>query len=152
MSRIRNCETSAGKILGLRARELRKGKPLDSARFREDFDPDTLHFAAYAGDKVVGCLTLIRTSGGENPSWQLRGMATDKAWQQKGVGKNLHAFAEKQLRSAVSAQTGVTGARIWCNARSGAVPFYEHLGYIKLSEEFMIENVGPHYKMEKIIL
>ncbi len=152
MHPIRNCETTVDKILGLRARELRAGKPVDSARFPEDQHPHTLHFAAFTGDRVVGCLTLIRTSGGGTPSWQLRGMATDKAWQNKGIGKNLLTCAEERLRNLVSEQPGASDARIWCNARTGAVPFYEHLGYKKVSDEFMIEKIGPHYKMEKKIL
>jgi GNAT superfamily N-acetyltransferase len=152
MDPFRCFETTAGKILGLRARELRAGMPMESARFPEDYHPDTMHFAASAGGRIVGCLTLIRTTGGETPSWQLRGMATDKSWRNKGVGKNLLSFAEERLRTSVSSLPGIAGVQIWCNARTGAVRFYELQGYRRVSEEFMIENVGLHYKMEKKIL
>ncbi len=152
MNEIRFRETPVEEILGLRARELRAGKPLESARFTEDHEPDTMHFAACAAGRVVGCLTLIKTDAGAASSWQLRGMATEKAWQQKGVGKGLLFFAEGRLRAHASEQPDIDRARIWCNARTGAVPFYTRMGYITVSEEFHIENIGPHYKMEKNIL
>ncbi len=152
VNEIRFRETPVEKILELRARELRSGKPLESARFPEDHDPDTLHFAACAGDRVIGCLTLIKTHTGDSPAWQLRGMATDKDWQHKGVGKGLLLFAEGRLRTHASAQPHIAGARIWCNARTGAVSFYIKMGYNTASEEFHIEKIGPHYKMEKKIL
>jgi GNAT superfamily N-acetyltransferase len=152
MSEIRFRETPVEGILDLRARELRAGKPLESARFAEDHDPDTMHFAACAGDLVIGCLTLIKTEAGATPSWQLRGMATDRNWQHKGVGKGLLLFAEDRLRAFVTALPETDGARIWCNARTTAAPFYSRLGYRTISDEFLIDKIGPHYKMEKQIL
>ncbi len=152
MNEIRFRETPVEEILDLRARELRAGKPWEAARFPEDHDPDTMHFAARAGERVIGCLTLIKTDTGASPSWQLRGMATDKAWQHKGVGKGLLLFAEGRLRTHASAQPDIAGVRIWCNARTGAAPFYIRMGYKTVSEEFLIEKIGPHYKMEKNIL
>ncbi len=152
MNKIRFHETPVEVILNLRARELRAGKPLEAARFAEDHDPDTMHFAACVAERVIGCLTLIKTHTGTSPSWQLRGMATEKAWQHKGVGKGLLFFAEGRLRAHASAQPDIAEARIWCNARTGAVSFYKRMGYKTVSEEFHIENIGPHYKMEKNIL
>ncbi len=152
MNEIRFRETSAEAILALRARELRAGKPIDSAHFPEDNDPETRHFSACIGDRMIGCLTLIKTSTGAYPAWQLRGMATERNWQHKGVGKQLLLFAEDRLREHASAQTDIAGARIWCNARTGAVSFYKRMGYKTVSEEFHIDKIGPHYKMEKNIL
>ena len=152
MSKILIREAASEEILGLRARELRAGKPEDAARFPEDHDPGTYHFAAFATDRLIGCLTLIRTDSSPQPSWQLRGMATDSGWRHKGVGRSLLVHAEARIRDLAAAQPDAIGARIWCNARTTAVAFYERMGYRTLSGEFMIEKVGPHYKMEKIIL
>ncbi len=139
-------------ILPLRARELRAGKPMDSARFPEDNDEHTLHFAAWSENTVIGCLTLIGNTGKKIPSWQLRGMATDRNWQQKGIGRALLNFSENRLREYCLAHFGNPEVRIWCNARTGAVPFYKGMGYKVISDEFMIQKVGLHYKMEKNIL
>ena len=136
----------------LRARELRSGKPFDSARFPEDSETDTLHFGAWHNNTVIGCLTLIANSDAEIPTWQLRGMATDKNWQKKGIGRALLHYAESYLREHYLMQKEYPEARVWCNARTGAVSFYREMGYQTISDEFMIEKIGPHYKMEKIIL
>ena len=37
---------------------------------------------------------------------------------------------------------------MWCNARKGAVWFYQRLGFVTVSEEFEIAPIGPHYVME----
>ncbi|MFO8030652.1 MAG: GNAT family N-acetyltransferase [Cyclonatronaceae bacterium] len=139
-------------ILALRARELRAGKPVDSARFPEDDDSTTLHFAAWVNETVVGCLTLIEQSGDEGPVWQLRGMATVRPWRKRGLGRNLLAYAEHHLKIKGRARVKEDRVRIWCNARTEAVSFYKRMGYRVLSDEFMIERIGPHYKMEKILM
>ncbi len=147
------CEqASVDDILSLRARELRAGKPVDSARFPEDHDPLTFHFAAWFQNRLIGCLTLIGHAGESMPTWQLRGMATDKSRQNMGVGRALLLFAESCLSDYCRTNYGRPKARIWCNARTLAVPFYRKMGYEVISDEFMIEHVGPHYKMEKNIL
>ena len=42
-------------------------------------------------------------------------------------------------------------ATIWANCRTPAVPFYEKNGWQIISEEFVIETAGPHFKMMKVI-
>jgi len=76
-------------------------------------------------------------------------MATDKILQNRGVGRTLLFFAETYLQSYCLKRFGRPEVRIWCNARTGAVPFYSRMGYGVISDEFMIEGIGPHYKMEK---
>ena len=202
------------RILDLRAQELRKNMPGESARFPEDGDPETFHFAALvraerpnsgeqltdlpsafrkehrssrsnselrsmsraepgshsdlhsdsesrsdsrssaeAGSEtgmgecdshaVAGCLTLIRKSDQPIATWQLRGMATHHAWQNRGVGGELLAYAESFLTNRFGAW------QIWCNAREHAVPFYRNRGYRVVSDRFQIDPIGPHFRMEK---
>lgn len=149
---VRYGEARIEQILTLRARELRAGKPADSARFPEDDDATTLHFAAWVNDTVVGCLTLIEQAGNEGPGWQLRGMATVKEWRKRGLGRNLLAHAEDHLKKTGRMRMKERRLRIWCNARTGAVSFYKRMGYRVVSDEFIIERIGPHYKMEKILM
>ncbi len=82
----------------------------------------------------------------EIPTWQLRGMATARSWQRKGVGRSLLHFAENYLKKRYPQ------VKIWCNAREIAVPFYIDMGYQIVSEPFMIEGIGIHHKMEKTYL
>ncbi len=68
-------------------------------------------------------------------------MATAPEVRGKGYGASALRFG---MRLARDRGAGL----VWCNARSGAVWFYEHLGFVKTSEEFEIPPIGPHYVME----
>ena len=139
-------KVDADEILPLRAKELRIGQPVDSARFPEDHLPDTLHFGAYSDTELVGCVTLILSTSAPLRKWQLRGMATRSGQRLQGVGRTLLQFAESHL------QQHYPGSQIWCNARIGAIPFYRKMGFTVCSDPFEIEGIGVHHKMEKTLL
>ena len=127
-------------ILDLRRRILRAGMPGVSAEFPGDREPRTLHFAAFDGPAAIGCLTLIPSSHEGKPAWQLRGMAVDSAFQGKGIGHRLLAFARDAL-------AGDPVETWWCNARVSAAGFYGKDGWRIVSEVYEIPPIGPHYKM-----
>ena len=137
---------SLEEVLPLRARELRKGKPMDSARFEEDDLSTTIHLGAFLDNHPIGCLTLIRITDLSYCSWQLRGMATRQSWQGKGVGRGLLRFTETYLLHHFE------HGHLWCNAREIAIPFYHKLGFEICSKPFDIPKIGLHYKMEKSLL
>jgi GNAT superfamily N-acetyltransferase len=74
------------------------------------------------------------------PAFQLRGMAVEPAYQGLGVGRAIIEAAEEQTR-----QVGI--GVLWANCRTPAVPFYERMGWKKISDEFEVEMAGPHFKM-----
>jgi ribosomal protein S18 acetylase RimI-like enzyme len=43
------------------------------------------------------------------------------------------------------------GNLIWFNARENAVKFYEKLGYTKQGNPFIIDGIGSHYVMYKML-
>ena len=139
-------QVTAAEILSLRAAELRKEKPVESARFPEDEWETTLHYGAFIQEMLAGCVTLIHDPEAPIPTWQLRGMATDTERQQQGVGSILWQYAENDLR------TRHPSFRVWCNARVNALPFYIKVGFTIISGGFVIESIGLHYKMEKLIM
>ena len=79
------------------------------------------------------------------PAWQLRGMGVVAVHQGTGVGQSLLATLEQIARAASPIQL------LWCNARKEAIGFYLRQGWSIASEEFMIEDVGPHCRMVKAI-
>lgn len=105
----------AAAILGLRHRILRPGHPPSAAEFAGDDDPGTLHFAATINDDVVCCLSLYISQWQGSSAWQLRGMATDAAFQGQGIGRQLLDYA---VAEAVAMQPSWP---IWCNARVSAI-------------------------------
>ncbi len=91
--------------------------------------------------KTIGACILTPL---ENHIIQLRQMAVSDNYQGKGIGKMLIDFAE---------QTAISNSfnKITLHARKIAVPFYEKLGYIMVSDEFYEVGI-PHYEMEKNLI
>ena len=142
-------QVTPGAIITLRWKQLRQGLPRETAVFPGDDADRVVHYAAFQSefdshkaDTAICCLTLLPGNVlDENVSYQLRGMATDEAYQGKGIGAAL-------LKYSIDDITKKTGAKeFWCNARESAVGFYNKSGWKVTSEKFEIEGVGPHYKM-----
>lgn len=132
----------AERTLPLRSEVLRGGLPFAECIFPNDEELGAFHLGYFVEDDLVGVVTFFPKSNSkvEGIAYQLRGMAIKESHQGKGFGKKLIDFAKTQLH--------VTSAQfIWCNARSSAKRFYEGLGFKLISEEFIIEGVGPHFEM-----
>jgi N-acetylglutamate synthase-like GNAT family acetyltransferase len=128
-------------VVPLRHRVLRAGMAVEAARFDGDDEPTTRHFAAFdEAGAIVGCITMMRRDLAGVPAWQVRGMAVEPRLQSQGVGGRLLRHAE-----ACADAAGVS--RMWCNARSAAVAFYERQGWQVVSDEFEIPTAGPHRRM-----
>lgn len=128
--------------LALRSKILRNNIAPEECIFPTDQVEGAFHLAYYLNDEIATIASFFpqnhkaRTELG----YQLRGMATDTPFAGKGYGRDLVAFAVEYIKN--------TNAQyIWCNARTGAVKFYEKLGFQVVSEEFLIAGVGPHYEM-----
>lgn len=134
-------------VLGLRHAVLRPGRPLESARFAGDDDPATVHLAARLVDSgaVVGCATLMRSPYGDEPAWQLRGMATRADLVRRGIGGAVLDAAERAVRERGGPPL------LWCNARLAAVPFYERGGWRVASAVFDVPGIGPHHVMRRTL-
>lgn len=134
---------TADEVLPIRNEILREGRlNLDECRFAGDDHPDSFHFGYFDGEKLA-CIASFHPQGyGEfvGRGYQLRGMATLKEYQGKGVGTQLVNFAVTYLR-------GQKVNYVWCNARKVAVSFYSNTGFEVISPEFDIQGIGPHHVM-----
>src|SRR5690349_19238332 len=125
-------------ILALRHRILRAGLPIEAAHFDGDHEATTRHAAVFDGDRVVGCASMMLNQWQGEPAWQLRGMATEEAWQNKGLGRALLDYVTELAMEASATRL------LWCNARVPALAFYERQGWQIFSDEFDIPTAGPH--------
>lgn len=127
----------------LRLRVLRPGHPPEAVDHDYDYWPETFHVGAFDQvGEVVACATFYPDPAADGrPGWRLRAMATAPEVRGRGYGSAALRFGLDEVR-------GRGGALVWCNARSGAVWFYERLGFRVVSEEFEIPPIGPHYRME----
>jgi GNAT superfamily N-acetyltransferase len=130
-------------ILPLRHAVLRPGRPEAEAHFDGDGEPETIHAGAFEDGTAVACASLMSRPFDGAPAWQLRGMATSPDRQRRGLGRRLLAFLENRLHAASAVRL------LWCNARVGAAPFYERMGWETVSGVFTIEGVGPHVRMRR---
>ncbi len=136
----------AADIRPLRHLVLRPAQPFDQTVYAGDDDPATVHFGAFAGDRLVGAASLYREDrpgdGGPVTGWRLRGMATDAGVRGAGFGAAL-------LAGCVEHVAGAGGTELWCNARMAAVGFYRRAGFEVVSEEFDVPGIGAHVVMTK---
>jgi predicted GNAT family N-acyltransferase len=139
-------EATAGEVRPLRQDILIAGTDRTTAVFDGDDDPATRHFALFENDRMIACVSFMRTSAADGEgrrAWQLRGMAVTRDWQRRGVGSRLLLLAERAMEEIDPA------VRFWCNAREAAAGFYERHGWRRDGKRFDIPGVGPHYRMGK---
>lgn len=137
-------------ILGLRTRVLRPHfAEGELARWPGDDDQGTSHFAATRHGEVVGCVTfqVARFPHDEDSrnvpvDVQLRGMAVEPDERGHGIGAQLLEVALFRLPLIYP-----EARRIWCNARQGAVAFYERAGFETSGDYFDKPDIGPHIVM-----
>jgi len=141
----------------LRHAVLRPNQDMDSVVWPGDEEPGTTTFGAVekTTGAVIGVATVFRDPapfdpviaglGGRSPeleyaTWRLRGMATRDDVQGQGIGT--------LVLGAVLRHVAVEGGRLlWCNARVGAIAFYERAGFSRFGEEWVLSTVGPHVVM-----
>lgn len=108
-----------------------------------DDDPSTYHLAAVDRDRIVCIGSFYEASHPHIPGsrqFQLRGMATDEDHRRQKLGAKL---LDRGME--IARQRG--GDVMWCNARTGAISFYQAQGFEQIGEEFDIPTVGPHVRM-----
>ena len=121
----------------LRQRVLRPHETVDEIRARGDGLPG---IAVYEDGVVVATASVRPEPMPGDPrdgDWRLRGMASDPAVRGQGYG----ALA---LRAALDYAREHGARRVWCNARTGAIGFYERHGFGIVGEQFDVPETGPH--------
>lgn len=125
----------------LRHKILRPHQELNAMAYSQDGLEKSYHIGAFVEDRLVGIVSLYPEDQAGNISateWRIRGMAVDFDFQKMGLGRQILEAAIHHARSQ--------GARsVWCNARTSAIGFYLSYGFEKVGDEFIIDDIGPHY-------
>jgi ribosomal protein S18 acetylase RimI-like enzyme len=138
-----NAETT----YSVRKAVLRKGKTCSSCLFEGDNLTSTIHYGLFIDKELAGIISLFENKFGNfttQKQLQIRGMAVLESHQKKGFGNLLVIKAEEYAKTK---KMDV----IWFNARETAVGFYEKLGYQIIDKSFIIEGIGTHYIMYKML-
>lgn len=132
-------------IMPLRHDVIIVGTQRPSDDFDGDRNPTTRHYGVFSDGGCVGCASLMLSTLDGASAWQLRGMAVAEDHAGQGVGRELCAFIEDDIRQTSDVQA------MWCNARDIAVGFYAKLGWQETGERFEVEGVGRHIRMVRPI-
>ncbi|GGG20111.1 putative N-acetyltransferase YjcF [Lysinibacillus alkalisoli] len=117
-----------------------QGVPLHLEIDEFDRDETVTHFVMYDEAQVIGAARM-RTS--EDGVAKIERVCVDSAYR----GKNLGQLVMEQLEEHAKDLPYHT---MKLNAQSYAVPFYEKLGFVVTSPEFLDAGI-PHRAMEKTI-
>lgn len=127
-------------MIGLRIRALLNPIGVPVSYIKKENEKTDLLIAAFEGDIIIGCCVLTPKGNGV---MQLRQMAVDPAFQGKGIGAEIIAFAEQKAQDEGF-------AKLMMHARNPVIGFYEKCGYQIAGEEFFEVGIG-HHKMEKLL-
>ncbi len=100
---------------------------------------DCYHVMAMENNIVCGVARLEFISTDQS---QLRYMAVDEDYQNKGIGRLMIEHVENIARQH-------NRSELFLNARENAVGFYEKLGYSVSEKSYLLFNAIQHYKMTK---
>lgn len=123
----------------LRYEVLRKPWMQPPGSEKDDKENQSIHFAAYQEQKIVGVCRLQYNNEYEA---QIRFMAVCPNTQGKGIGKKLLLAAEHRALSEGR-------KKIVLQARDNAVNFYQSCGYNITQKTFLLWDKIQHYLMEK---
>ena len=101
---------------------------------------DAIHLGTFDGEKIVSIGSLFEMKSTKisfEKQYRLRAMATHPDHRGKDCGKIL---VEKAIEILREKKVDV----LWCDARIGAVGFYQSLGFNVLDEVYDVPNIGPH--------
>jgi ribosomal protein S18 acetylase RimI-like enzyme len=133
---------TAAETRPLRQRVLRPHQRLEEVGYAGDGVPGAAHFGAFVHlhQRVAMVGTGTIHPEGEPGWWRLRGMATDEAHRNGGLGS--------ALVHAILAHVAAEGGRVvWCNARARAAAFYRRHGFTVEGEPFELPEIGAHVYM-----
>lgn len=131
-------------VIDLRWRVLRAGLPREAAIFPGDDAPTTLHAVAEISGTIGCCATVMLEPHNGADAFRLRGMATDENHRGLRLGRAVLTLLETESQKLRPTRL------LWCNARIGAVRFYQSQGWQVVSETpYDIPTAGLHHTMVK---
>lgn len=130
-------KVSVEDILPIRHKVLWPDKPFEFVKV--EGDEEGIHFGLYEKSSLVTIISLFA----DGKSLRFRKFATLPEYQNRGLGKTM-------ILKVIDYAKENNFERLWCDARTDALNFYERVGFKKFSEPFFKENI-EYYKIEKIL-
>jgi N-acetylglutamate synthase-like GNAT family acetyltransferase len=129
------------KYYDLRWRILRAPWTHERTTARDEYEQQSIHLTAWAGDKLVGTGRLHFVSADEA---QVRSMAVENGFERQGIGSLILRGLEER-----AAQKGARS--IVLNARDSALPFYRKHQYELVDRSYTLFDSIVHWRMRKAL-
>lgn len=127
--------------LALRYDVMRKPKGMPPGSEVDDEENSFYHLVALDKNKIVGGATIREV---EPKIARIRYMGVENSYRKQGIGKQLCKICVDIARS-------LNLDKIYILARVEALDFWKKSGFLIVGDEFIIEGIGPHYRMELIL-
>lgn len=117
--------------------------------FEYDLDNDrhTFHLGVFDKDKLVSVASFYREKCRffeEENQYRIRAMATIEDYRRKGAGRLLLKEGEKLLKQRYA-------RLVWCYVDEAYSDYYTTFGFREYGKVFVVESIGPHKVMYKIL-
>ena len=142
-SRVRRIPGSV--TYDLRHRILRPDQPRAELARPGDDAPDTAHFGAYDGERLVAVATIMREPEPDGPGdWRIRGVATEPDARGRGFGRAV-------IEACLAHARAHGGTVVWLNGRVPSEAFYRALGFQVVGEPFDTPPSGLHCRFRRAV-
>ncbi len=131
---------SISQVRVLRNQILYKNLPRSFSRYPEDLSKSSVHYGVLYKSELISIVTVMEKVFQffpEKNSLQIRGMATMKSFQNKGIGSYL-------LENVIKKTKNTKYELIWCNARIKTITFYTNKLFTPIGDIFTIVKIGQH--------
>ena len=141
MSAAEVVEITAEETHPLRLAVLRSDTPTKVVEFPEDTWPGAMHLALRANGELVAVSSWVPRAHEGLAAVQLRGMATARALQGRGLGGVL-------LEAGCARLAARGDTLVWANARDAALAFYVRHGFGVVGDGFVDPHTQlPHHRI-----
>ena len=125
---------------------LRFDTPTKEVSFVEDEWPGAWHLGARLDGELVGTSTWVPRDLDGRPGVQLRGMATARHLQSRGIGGLV-----LEAGCRLAAERGLP--MVWARARDAALAFYERHGFVVEGDGFVDAATQlPHHLVTRTLI
>lgn len=108
-----------------------------------DSQKNTFHLGTFLNEKIVSIGTFVKQENHHfncKEQYRLRAMATDSKYRKRNAAKTLFLKAIEILKNK---NTNL----LWCDARIGAIKFYQSVNMKSLEGTYNIPHIGEHKTM-----
>lgn len=119
----------------------------DTYKYESDHFRESFHLGAFHDGQLISIASFLRENNDsfeEMNQYRLHGMATLEGYRGQQIGSKLLRSGEKMLKKR-------RARLLWCYAKFPVSNYYTAFGLREHGEAFVIDLIGPHKVMYKLL-